>query len=86
MQNINASTPAPGTVVRLLYVAKDKTLSERLLFITRADATHWRGMDLVKGEPRCFRREGLALAELVETPEQRQAILDRLTSGNNRSN
>lgn len=86
MKNINASTPAPGSVVRIMYLAKDGKLSERLVFIVRADDKHWRGMDLLKNEHRCFRREGLAVAELVETPEQQQAILDRLTNGGSTSN
>lgn len=86
MKNINSSTPAPGSVVRLMYLAKDGKLSERLVFVVRADASHWRGMDPVKGEHRCFRREGLAVAELVESAEQQQAILDRLTKGGSDSN
>ena len=69
-----------------LYLAKDGKLSERLVFIVRADASHWRGMDLVKNEHRCFRREGLAVAELVESAEQQKAILDRLTKGGNGTN
>jgi hypothetical protein len=80
MQNINSSTPAPGTVVRLVYISKDNRMTERLVFILRADAAHWRGMDLVKGEPRCFRREGLLVAEQVQSAEEQQAILDRLAS------
>jgi hypothetical protein len=81
MKNINSSIPAPGTVVRLMYVAKDGRMTERLVFITSADAAHWHGMDLVKGEPRCFRRQGLLVAERVETAEQQQQILDRLSQG-----
>jgi hypothetical protein len=79
MQNINATMPAPGTVVRLVYLDKNGRMTERLVFILRADDKHWRGMDMVKGEPRCFRREGLLVAEQVPAEEQ-QAILDRLTS------
>ncbi len=81
MKNINYSTPAPGTVVHLFYVAKDNKMTERLVLITSADAAHWRGVDLAKSEPRCFRREGLAVAERVETREQQQAILERLVNG-----
>ncbi len=85
MENINATTPAPGTVVHLIYQAKDGKVSERLVFIIRADAAYWRGMDLVKGEPRCFRRAGLAVAERVDAPEEQQAILDRLVKAANGS-
>ncbi len=85
MPNINCNPPERGAIVHLIYVAKDGKMSERLVFIIRADSIHWHTIDMVKQERRCFLQKGLLLAEKIDTAEQQQTILDRLTKAFNGS-
>jgi hypothetical protein len=75
----NTPTPTPGTVLHLLYVAKDGRLSERLVRIYAASPTLWEGIDLIKAEPRRFRREQLFWAKSISDPEERHDVFFRLT-------
>lgn len=72
------STPPPDTVLHLLYRDEDGQLSERLVQVKRADATHWRGMDLLKNEFRCFCRSRLFWAKPVTDLTERQDVFYRL--------
>lgn len=75
----NTPTPPPGTVLHLLYVAKDGVLSERLVRIYAASATLWEGIDLIKSEPRRFRRRQLFWAKPIRDPEEQHDVFFRLT-------
>lgn len=75
---IATPTPPPGTVLHLLYRSEDGQLTERLVRLARADTTHWRGVDLLKNEFRCFRRAGLFWAKPLTDFAEQQDVLYRL--------
>lgn len=80
MNYVITTTPTPirDTVMHLLYLDKDGELSERLILVTSADATHWKGTDLVKNEFRCFRRASLFWAKPVTDSNEQHDVFYRL--------
>jgi len=80
MNHVTLATPTPvhGTIVHLLYRSQDGELSERLVRLTRANATHWEGVDLLKNEYRRFCRAGLFWAKTLTDSDEQRDVLYRL--------
>jgi len=64
--------------MHLLYLDKDDALTERLVRIECADATHWKGVDLIKNKFRNFKRAGLFWAKPVADSQEQQDVFYRL--------
>ena len=80
IENLNASSPPMGRVLRLIYVDRDGKMSERLVRVTATDTSYWICIDLIKGQPERFLRAGLAVAQLVDDVQERQEIFERISA------
>jgi len=78
MMQTNDSTPPPGALLHLLYLAENGQLSERLIRLERADTTLFKGRDLIKEEFRSFRRERIYWTKNISDKNEYDDVFFRL--------